>query len=110
MTTPTHELETIRDWIRYAVSRFTAGGLFFGHGMASAYDEAVYLVLHTLHLPFARLDSFLAARLTTAERAELFGIVERRVNERTPAAYLTREAWLGEFRFYVDERVIIPRS
>jgi ribosomal protein L3 glutamine methyltransferase len=110
MTTPTHELETVRDWVRYAVSRFTAGGLFFGHGMASAYDEAVYLVMHTLHLPLDRLDSFLEARLTQAERAELFGIVERRVNERTPAAYLTREAWLGEFRFYVDERVIIPRS
>jgi ribosomal protein L3 glutamine methyltransferase len=110
MTTPTHELETVRDWVRYAVSRFTAGGLFFGHGMASAYDEAVYLVMHTLHLPSERLDSFLEARLTQAERAELFGIVERRVNERTPAAYLTRESWLGEFRFYVDERVIIPRS
>jgi ribosomal protein L3 glutamine methyltransferase len=110
MTNPTHELETVRDWVRYAVSRFTAGGLFFGHGMASAYDEAVYLVFHTLHLPLDRLDSFLEARLTQAERAELFGIVERRVNERTPAAYLTREAWLGEFRFYVDERVIIPRS
>jgi ribosomal protein L3 glutamine methyltransferase len=110
MTTPTHDLETVRDWVRYAVSRFTAGGLFFGHGMASAYDEAVYLVMHTLHLPLDRLDSFLEARLTQAERAELFGIVERRVNERTPAAYLTREAWLGEFRFYVDERVIIPRS
>jgi ribosomal protein L3 glutamine methyltransferase len=110
MTTPTHELETVRDLVRYAVSRFTAGGLFFGHGMASAYDEAVYLVLHTLHLPLDRLDPFLEARLTSAERAELFGIVERRVNERTPAAYLTREAWLGEFRFYVDERVIIPRS
>jgi ribosomal protein L3 glutamine methyltransferase len=110
MTTPMHELETVRDWVRYAVSRFTAGGLFFGHGMASAYDEAVYLVMHTLHLPSERLDSFLDSRLTQAERAELFGIVERRVNERTPAAYLTRESWLGEFRFYVDERVIIPRS
>jgi ribosomal protein L3 glutamine methyltransferase len=110
MATSPHDLETVRDWVRYAVSRFTAAGLFFGHGMASAYDEAVYLVLHTLHLPFDRLDSFLEARLIHAERAELFGIVERRVNERTPAAYLTREAWLGEFRFYVDERVIIPRS
>jgi ribosomal protein L3 glutamine methyltransferase len=110
MTTTTHELETVRDWIRYAVSRFTAGGLFFGHGLANAYDEAVYLVLHTLHLPLDRLDSFLEARLTHAERAELLGVVERRVNDRIPAAYLTREAWLGDFRFYVDERVIIPRS
>lgn len=110
MTTPTQELESVRDWVRYAVSRFTAGGLFFGHGMASAYDEAVYLILHALHLPLDRVDPFLDARLTHAERAELLHIVERRVNERIPAAYLTHEAWLGEFRFYVDERVIIPRS
>ena len=110
MSSPAQELETVRDWIRYAVSRFTAAGLYFGHGMASAYDEAVYLVQHTLHLPLDRLDPFLDARLTAAERAEVLQIVERRVNERIPAAYLTHEAWLGQFRFYVDERVIIPRS
>jgi len=110
MSNPAQELETVRDWIRYAVSRFTAGGLFFGHGMASAYDEAVYLVQHALHLPLDRLDPFLDARLTTTERNDLMRLVDRRVNERIPAAYLTHEAWLGEFRFYVDERVIIPRS
>ena len=110
MSNPAQELETVRDWIRYAVSRFSAGGLFFGHGMASAYDEATYLVQHTLHLPLDRLDPFLDARLTASERGELLRVLERRVNERIPAAYLTREAWLGEFRFYVDERVIIPRS
>jgi ribosomal protein L3 glutamine methyltransferase len=110
MSAATQELETVRDWVRYAVSRFNIGQLFFGHGMASAYDEAVYLVLHTLHLPLDRLDPFLDARLTHAERTELFAVIERRVNERIPAAYLTHEAWLGEFRFYVDERVLIPRS
>jgi len=110
MSAPTQDLVTVRDWVRYAVSRFSAAGLFFGHGSASVFDEAVYLVLHTLHLPLDRLDPFLDARLTLAERTELQIILERRVSERIPAAYLTREAWLGDFRFYVDERVIIPRS
>jgi len=106
----TQKLETVRDWVRYAVSRFNAGRLFFGHGMASAYDEAVYLVLHTLHLSLDRLEPFLDARLTHAERVELSALIERRVGERIPVAYLTHEAWLGDFRFYVDERVLIPRS
>ncbi len=110
MSAVTQELETVRDWVRYAVSRFNAGQVYFGHGLASAYDEAVYLVLHSLHLPLERADPFFDARLTHAERGELAALIERRVNERIPAAYLTHEAWLGEFRFFVDERVIIPRS
>jgi ribosomal protein L3 glutamine methyltransferase len=105
-----NELETLRDWLRYAVSRFNQAGLAFGHGSANAYDEAVYLLLHTLHLPLDRLEPFLDAKLATTERAELAELLTRRVDERVPAAYLTREAWLGDFRFYVDERVIIPRS
>ena len=110
MSTLTQELETARDWLRYAVSRFNASGLFFGHGTSGAYDEAAYLLLHTLHLPLDRLEPFLDAKLTHAEREEVQDIIARRVNERIPAAYLTREAWLGEHRFYVDERVLIPRS
>ncbi len=110
MSTLTQELETLRDWLRYAVSRFAATGLFFGHGTTNAYDEAAYLLLHTLHLPLDRLEPFLDAKLTHAEREEALDIIARRVNERMPAAYLTREAWLGEHRFYVDERVLIPRS
>jgi ribosomal protein L3 glutamine methyltransferase len=110
MSTLSQELETVRDWLRYAVSRFNAAGLFFGHGTTDAYDEAAYLLLHTLHLPLDRLEPFLDARLTHAEREEVLDIVARRVNERIPAAYLTREAWMGEHRFYVDERVLIPRS
>jgi ribosomal protein L3 glutamine methyltransferase len=110
MSTLTQELETLRDWLRYAVSRFAATGLFFGHGTTNAYDEAAYLLLHTLHLPLDRLEPFLDAKLTHAEREEVLDIIARRVNERMPAAYLTREAWLGEHRFYVDERVLIPRS
>jgi len=104
------ELETVRDWLRYAVSRFTEAGLFFGHGTTSAYDEAAYLILHTLHLPLDRLEPFLDARLPHVEREQLLEIVSRRVDQRIPAAYLTHEAWLGPYRFYVDERVLIPRS
>ncbi|MDR2189529.1 MAG: 50S ribosomal protein L3 N(5)-glutamine methyltransferase [Azonexus sp.] len=104
------ELQSIRDYIRYAVSRFTAAGLHFGHGSANAWDEAVYLTLHTLALPLDRLEPFLDARLLGHEREALLDIYRRRCQERLPAAYLTGEAWLGEHRFYVDERVIVPRS
>jgi ribosomal protein L3 glutamine methyltransferase len=104
------ELTTVRDLLRFAVSQFAEQKLFFGHGSATAYDEAVYLVLHTLHLPINHLEPFLDARLTSAERDAVLGIVERRVRERVPAAYLTHEAWLGDYKFYVDKRVIVPRS
>ena len=104
------ELETLRDWLRFAVSRFTEAKLAFGHGTSNTYDEAAYLLLHALSLPLDRLDPFLDARLTTGERAKLAALIARRIDERIPAAYLTGEAWLGDFRFYVDERVIIPRS
>ena len=103
-------LHTVRDWLRFAVSRFNQAKLFFGHGSSDAYDEAAYLILHTLHLPLDRLDPFLDARLTDGERSEVLGIIQRRVEQRIPAAYLTHEAFLGEFSFYVDERVIVPRS
>ena len=110
MSTAAHDLETLRDWLRFAVSRFGEAGLAFGHGTTNAYDEAAYLLLHALHLPLDRLDPFLDARLTQAERAHVAQVLERRIDRRVPAAYLTQEAWLGEFRFYVDERVLIPRS
>ena len=106
----THNLYTVRDWLRFAVSRFNQAELFFGHGSSNAYDEAAYLILHTLHLPPDRLDPFLDARLTDMERAEVLNIIQQRVEQRVPAAYLTHEAFLGDFSFYVDERVIIPRS
>jgi len=104
------ELATLRDLLRFAVSRFNEAQLFFGHGSDNAWDEAAYLLLHTLHLPLDRLEPFLDARLTSAERAGLLRIIERRIGERLPVAYLTNEAWLGEYRFYVDQRVIVPRS
>jgi ribosomal protein L3 glutamine methyltransferase len=106
----TESLITVRDWLRFAVSRFNEAQLFFGHGSDNAYDEAVYLILHTLHLPLDRLDPFLDASLTHGESEQVQAVIERRVRERLPAAYLTHEAWLGEHRFYVDERVIVPRS
>ena len=104
------QLRTVRDCLRFAVSRFAQAGLFFGHGSDNAYDEAVYLLLHTLHLPLEQLDPFLDARLTSSEVQSVLEVLKRRVNERLPAAYLTHEAWLGEHRFYVDERVIVPRA
>jgi ribosomal protein L3 glutamine methyltransferase len=104
------QFSTLRDLLRFAVSRFNEAGLFFGHGLTSAYDEAVYLILHILHLPLDQLEPFLDARLTAAELRQVLHIIERRALERIPAAYLTKEAWLGDFNFYVDERVIVPRS
>lgn len=106
----TEALITVRDWLRFAVSRFNEAGLFFGHGSDNAYDEAAYLILHTLHLPLDRLEPFLDASLTPGEAEEIQAVIERRVKERIPAAYITHEAWLGPHRFYVDERVIVPRS
>ena len=106
----TESLITLRDWLRFAVSRFNEAELFFGHGSDNAYDEAAYLILHTLHLPLDRLDPFLDASLTHGESEEVQAVIERRVRERIPAAYLTNEAWLAGHRFHVDERVIVPRS
>lgn len=106
----TESLITVRDWLRFAVSRFNEAKLFFGHGSDNAFDEAAYLILHTLHLPLDRLEPFLDASLTHGESEQVQAVIERRVRERLPAAYLTNEAWLGEHRFYVDERVIVPRS
>ena len=104
------ELVTLRDLIRFAVSVFNGEKLFFGHGSIDAFDEAAYLVLHTLKLPPDKLDPFLDARLTSVEREAVLNVIERRVKERIPAAYLTNEAWLGTHKFYVDQRVIVPRS
>ncbi|MGN0917838.1 MAG: 50S ribosomal protein L3 N(5)-glutamine methyltransferase, partial [Oxalobacter sp.] len=101
---------TIRDLLRYAVSRFNREKLSFGHGSDNAFDEAVYLILHTLSLPLDRLDPFLDAKLLPAEIADVMDIIERRVIERVPAAYLTHEAWLQGYPFYVDRGVIVPRS
>ncbi len=106
----TDELVTVRDWLRWAVSRFNEGGLFYGHGTDNAWDEAVWLVLATLHLPRDHLEPWLDAHLTKSERLLLLNNLQQRVVHRVPTAYLVQEAWLGEFRFHVDSRVIVPRS
>ncbi len=104
------QLHTFRDLLRFSVSRLNEAGLFFGHGLSNAYDEAAYLILHTLHLPPDQMETFLDARLTNKEISQVLCIVKRRTLEKIPAAYLTQEAWLGDFSFYVDQRVLIPRS
>ncbi len=106
----TNELLTIRDWLRYAVSRFEDSDIFYGHGTDNAYDEAVWLIMGTLHLPHDTLNNFLDARLTANERAKLAGFIEERISKHTPTAYLLKEAWLQGYKFFVDERVLIPRS
>ncbi|XZG71453.1 50S ribosomal protein L3 N(5)-glutamine methyltransferase [Chitinibacteraceae bacterium HSL-7] len=104
------QLSTVRDCIRFAVSRFNDAELTFGHGTDNAYDEAAYLVLATLNLPLDTLEPFFDARLLAPETEAVVSAIERRVKERVPVAYITREAFLGEFKFYVDERTIVPRS
>src|SRR4051812_29055051 len=106
----TNFFSTPRDLLRYAVTRFNAAKLFFGHGSAEAFDEAAYLILHTLKLPLDKLEPFLDARLLPEEVLQVLAVIERRTVERVPAAYITNEAWLGSYNFYVDERVLVPRS
>ncbi|GAB3416471.1 50S ribosomal protein L3 N(5)-glutamine methyltransferase [Massilia agilis] len=110
MAMTTDSFTTPRDLLRYAVTRFNAAKLFFGHGSAEAFDEAAYLVLHTLKLPLDKLEPFLDAKLLHDEVLAVLAVIERRVTERVPAAYITNEAWLGSYNFYVDERVLVPRS
>jgi ribosomal protein L3 glutamine methyltransferase len=104
------ELFTIRDYLRWGVSEFGRAGLFFGHGTDNAFDEARVLVMFGLRLPLDCPPELLDARLCHAERDELVRLIRRRVDERLPAAYLTHEAWFAGLFFYVDERVLVPRS
>lgn len=103
-------LQTVRDWLRFAVSRFTAAQLVYGHGTSTALDEAAFLILETLHLPHDQLEPWLDARLTMPERQKLAEVIESRVVTRKPASYIVKCAWIGPHKFYVDERVIVPRS
>jgi ribosomal protein L3 glutamine methyltransferase len=104
------ELQTIRDWLRFSVSQFEASEIFFGHGTDNSYDEAVWLIMSALQLPLDTLNNFLDARLTESEREHLARLVDRRIKNHTPTAYLVNKAWLQGYEFYVDERVIVPRS
>lgn len=109
-TQAANELTTIRDILRFAISRFNEAELFFGHGSNNAHDEAAYLILHTLNLPLDTLEPYLDAKLLQVEKERVLDLIERRATEHIPVAYLTNQAWQGEFDFYVDERVIVPRS
>lgn len=110
MTTPVNDLKTVRDYLRYASSRFAASELFFGHGTDNVWDEAVQLVMRSLHLPLENNTLFLDARLTIEERQLILDRLERRINQRVPLAYLLGEAWFMGLPFQVDERVLVPRS
>lgn len=103
-------LVTMGDWLRYAIRLYEQEKLALGQIATTAHDEALYLLLHTVGLPLDSEARVLDRKITTAQRTKIEAMLRRRVIERVPAAYLTREAWLGDKKFYVDERVIIPRS
>jgi ribosomal protein L3 glutamine methyltransferase len=103
-------LSTLRDYIRWASSRFTQAQISFGHGTVSALDEAAALVLPTVYQPYNLAEAYLDTVLTLDERQHVIDIVDRRINERVPAAYLTHEAIFAGLSFYVDNRVLVPRS
>ena len=105
------ELNTFRDFLRWCTSRFNEAGLFFGHGNEDAFNEASQLLLSSLHLPVDTLpDAFLDARLTQDEKRTILIAIEKRIEKRIPLPYLTNEAWFAGLPFFVDERVLIPRS
>ncbi|WP_042958755.1 50S ribosomal protein L3 N(5)-glutamine methyltransferase [Erwinia tasmaniensis] len=105
-----NELHTIQDMLRWSVSRFAAADIWYGHGTDNPWDEAVQLVLPTLYLPLDIPEDMRTARLTLSERQRIVERVIRRVSDRTPVAYLTNKAWFCGHEFYVDERVLVPRS
>lgn len=104
------ELVTVRDYLRYAVSRFRAAKLVHGHGATSALDEAAFIILESLSLPVDDINPWLDARLTTTERGKIGDLIEKRIATRKPAAYLLGRTYIQGIPFHVDERVIIPRS
>lgn len=106
----TQQLTTLRDYIRWASSEFNRQQLSFGHGFGSALDEAVYLVLHALELPWDWPREYFDCTLTMAERKQVHARLMQRIKSRQPAAYITHEAWFCGYPFYVDERVLVPRS
>jgi len=105
-----NSLATVRDFIRWGANRLGEAGLVFGHGTDNALDESAALVLHALHLGMELPGDYLEAVLSEAERREVFHLIESRISTRKPAAYLTHEAWFAGLSFYVDERVLVPRS
>ncbi|MBS0268508.1 MAG: 50S ribosomal protein L3 N(5)-glutamine methyltransferase [Proteobacteria bacterium] len=107
---PIEELVSVRDWLRYAVTSMTRAGLSYGHGTTNAVDEAAYLILATLDLPIDDINPWLDCRLILAERESIDAVISKRIETRKPAAYITNSAYIQGHKFYVDERVIVPRS
>lgn len=103
-------LNSIRDYIRWGASRFAEHNVFLGHGTLTPLDEAAAIVLHTLRQPYDLADAYLDSVLTASERQAVLTLIERRIRERKPSAYLTNEALFAGLSFYVDERVLVPRS
>lgn len=110
MAKPIDDLHTIRDYLRYVCSRFSESPLYFGHGTDNVWDEAVQLVMRSLHLPLENNTLFLDARLTAEERQLIVERMNRRIDDRVPLPYLLGEAWFMGLPFHVDERVLVPRS
>ena len=106
----TARLRTVHDLSRFAANRFNQAGLSFGHGTHNARDEAAYLILHTLRLPLDQLEPCLDVPLNRKQITAVLKVLRQRVAKKIPAAYLTHEAWLGDLRFYIDQRAIVPRS
>lgn len=104
------ELHTLRDMLRWSMSQFNAANIYYGHGTDNAWDEALYLALNALHLPPDVNPAVIEARLTQHERQAIVNLIQRRVTERIPAAYLTQQAWFAGLPFYIDQRVLVPRS
>jgi ribosomal protein L3 glutamine methyltransferase len=104
------ELHTINDWLRWTTTQFSASGIFFGHGADNAWDEALQLILPSLSLPIDMPKEVVSAKLTSSEKQRLINLIAERINNRTPTAYLTNQAYFAKMPFYVDERVLVPRS
>lgn len=104
------QLHTIGDYVRFGASQFNQAELYFGHGTINAWDEAITLIMHQLSLPSDMVDELMQCRLVTQEKQAILALFERRITEGLPAAYLTNQAMFCGLPFYVDERVLVPRS
>lgn len=104
------ELSTVADVLRWSVTQFENNDLFYGHGTDNSWDEAIVLLVHFLNIDSDNLPHILQAKLTNSERIEYFTLLEQRINQRVPLPYITNQAWFAGMDFYVDERVLIPRS
>jgi ribosomal protein L3 glutamine methyltransferase len=108
-TSVLNDLITVRDYLRWASSRFYEAELVYGHGTDNAWDDAVHLLCYALHLPLD-MPNILDARLSMTERQQVLNLIDERVRTRKPVAYITHRAWFAGLEFYVDERVLVPRS